>query len=78
MTDHEALDILRVHGHATAIPDGWVRCEKPQELAEGKLSFDEICEPERTRHRSSAERPVPVKPDHSRAVPLCRYSDPFI
>ena len=59
MTDNEALDILRAQGHA-ATPDtnGWVRVwihgstdavdvkigRELHELAEGKLSFDEIRE----------------------------------
>ena len=60
MTDSEALDILRAQGHAAGIPDrnGWVRVwirggddaidvragGELQELAEGKLSFEEIRE----------------------------------
>ena len=60
MTDNEALDILRAQGHAAGIPDrnGWVRVwvrgsndaidvkagRELHELAEGKLSFDEIRE----------------------------------
>jgi hypothetical protein len=60
MTDNEALDILRAQGHAAAAPDrtGWVRVwiqgssdavdvkvgRELHELAEGKLSFDEIRE----------------------------------
>jgi hypothetical protein len=60
MTDYEALDILRAQGHAAGIPDrnGWVRVwirggddaidvragRELQELAEGKLSFEEIRE----------------------------------
>ena len=60
MTDNEALDILRAQGHAAATPDrnGWVRVwingsndavdvktgRELHELAEGKLSFDEIRE----------------------------------
>lgn len=58
MTDNEALDILRAQGHAAGIPDcnGWIRVwihggddaidvrtgRELCELAEGKLSFDEI------------------------------------
>ena len=60
MTDQEALYILRVQGHSAGIPDrnGWVRVwihggddfievkvgRELHELAEGKLSFDEIRE----------------------------------
>jgi hypothetical protein len=60
MTDHEALDVLRAQGHAAGIPDrnGWVRVwihgsddaidvrtgRELQQLAEGKLSFDDIRE----------------------------------
>jgi hypothetical protein len=60
MTDHEALDVLRAQGHTAGIPDrnGWVRVwirggddaidvragRELQELAEGKLSFQEIRE----------------------------------
>ena len=59
MTDNEALDILRAQGYAAGIPDrnGWVRVwihgndaidvragRELRELAEGKLSFEEICE----------------------------------
>ena len=60
MTDNEALDILRAQGNAAATPDrnGWVRVwihggndavdvktgRELHELAEGKLSFDEIRE----------------------------------
>jgi len=60
MTDHEALDILRAQGHATGFADrnGWVRVwshgsddaidvragRELCELAEGKLSFEEIRE----------------------------------
>ena len=58
MRDNDALDILRSQGHAAGIPDrnGWVRVwihgsddaidvktgRELHELAEGKLSFDEI------------------------------------
>ena len=60
MTDNEALYILRAQGHAAGNPDpnGWVRVwihggddfievkagRELHELAEGKLSFDEIRE----------------------------------
>ena len=60
MTDHEALDVLRAQGHTAGIPDrnGWVRVwihasddtidvragRELQELAEGKLSLDDIRE----------------------------------
>jgi hypothetical protein len=60
MTDSEALDILRAQGHAAGIPDrnGWVRVwihgrndavdvragRELHELAEGKLTFEEIRE----------------------------------
>jgi len=60
MTDNEALRMLRAQGHATSIPDrsAWVRVwihggtdavdvktgKELHELAEGKLSFDEIGE----------------------------------
>jgi len=60
MTGHEALDILRAQGHTAGIPDrnGWVRVwihgsddaidvrvgRELQELAEGKLSFEDIRE----------------------------------
>ena len=60
MTDNEALDILRAQGHAAGVPDrnGRVRVwihggnnsidvragRELRELAEGKLSFDEIRE----------------------------------
>lgn len=60
MTDNEALDILRTQGHAAAIPDrhGWARVwihgrhdaidvragRELHELAEGKLTFEEIRE----------------------------------
>jgi len=60
VTDKEALEILRAQGHAAGIPDrnGWVRVwihggndaidvragRELRELAEGKLSFEEILE----------------------------------
>jgi hypothetical protein len=62
VTDNDVLDILRAQGHAAGIPDRnrWVRVwthgsddaidvkagRELHELAERKLSFDEICEPE--------------------------------
>ena len=68
MTDHEALDILRAQGHTAGIPDrnGWVRVwihgsddaidvrvgRELQELAEGKLSFEDI------REQREVEMPV--------------------
>jgi len=58
MTDDEALAKLRAQGHAASVPDGdgWVRVwihggneaidvkagRELHELAEGKLSFDDI------------------------------------
>ena len=70
MTDNEALAIIRAQGHAAGTPDrsGCVRVwihgsndaidvkvgRELHELAEGKLSFDEIRE--RREHKALIER----------------------